>query len=106
MELLTGKCKETAKKFIYDKHRLSYTESFWGLLHECMQHALLMEFFDSVGIYIDSKFVDWKEGWFCVLVNGKYIDTDNGMPINHFSNRPEATKAALIHANDLFNDKH
>ena len=98
MELLTGKCKETAKKFIYDKHRLSYTESFWGLLHECMQHALLMEFFDSVGIYIGVE-------PFCCNPN-KFQGFINDCSDEIYPSRPEATKAALIHANDLFNDKH
>jgi len=71
---------------------------------DILLNAVIVEWFDSVGIYIDTKFIDFEEGWFCVTVNGKYVDSENGMPINHFSTRQEAIKSAIEKANNLYNE--
>lgn len=94
--ILTGKAKED---FSY-----KYNMSNFNEYSEVLQNALIIEFFDSVGICIEidvSRFND-KYGFDC----GFYYDNFNDyIAIDGFFNsRQEATEQAIIKANDIYNE--
>jgi|SRR5690554_3592391 len=67
---------------------------------ETIQHAFFIEFFDSVGIYIDIiRSIIPTESPFTYHINGKRL-------ANFWRHtRPEATSKALEKANDFFNNR-
>jgi len=100
---LTGKTKEaflkfTIKNYGFDEYAISY-------LKETLQNALIIEFFDSVGITVDviprisneNKIV-FEPNTLCL----KYeIVTENFI---NFKLRPEATDKAIEKANEIYNE--
>jgi len=88
---LTGKCRE---EFEY-----KYNMSNFNELDETLQNARLIEFFDSVGIYILPL---WnKQYWYSDIRNEKYYLLSQ---TDYFDSRLKATNAAIIKANQIYND--
>lgn len=77
---LTGKCKEAFLLF-FNTHRRGAEDGFYEL-PELFQNALIIEFFDSVGI--------WNKIFLECFENG-------------LGNYKEATNAAIEKANEIFN---
>ena len=88
--LLTGK----ALKDFTDKHP---TISFMPLICE---YALIIEWFDSVGIYIGIQTEEiYEHTAFNACINESNLNQT-------FNSRQEATRQAIIKANDIYNAKH
>ena len=96
---LTGKSKEKFIFWMCQNHEYARWYEFEKMPESC-QNALMIEFFDSVGIYIS-------------IINTKYLhqfiledDFKNYHQRNNDSiSRDEATNAAIEKANSLFNSK-
>jgi len=88
--ILTDKCKEEfLKNYMFDNESFNYYPSMY-------QNALIIEFFDNIGLYI---FIDrsfFFDDWSCKII-GHYKE-------NHFNSRSEATQSALTKANEIFNN--
>lgn len=68
---------------------------------EVLQNALIIEFFDSVGIYIEII----KDNWFGFNIhrgNWKALD----FSIGGYDTRQQATKQAIIKANEIYNERN
>ena len=95
---LTEKCKE---KFIFWMCE-NYEYVRWHEyedMPECALNALIIEWLDSVGIYIELLY----------FVDGNYFvatvyHNDGYDRIGDFDTRTEATNEAIIKANDLYNE--
>ena len=84
--------KQALELYLEQNHNIHSTE--WNDLNEVCRNALIIEFFDSVGIYCNTPHLD---NFFSSFTNNDW----NG----DFSTRTEATNEAIIKANDLFNEK-
>lgn len=101
--MLTLKTKEFFFKHILEKY--NYTESDFHQLPLVCQQALVVEFFDSVGILIDVDLVN-SDGGFTAYIchekhrlpNGKTLTT-----VKNYNTRPEALSKAISKADELFN---
>lgn len=129
--ILTGKAKEDFEKWTQNTHddcgngqtgkRLFYiesiddykfikTEHYIHNIGDSMLHALIIEWFDSVGIYITiegvfDRMLGYHRGY------EVHIYQDGKQPISLFDNedvfniRQEAAKQAIIKANQVYNDR-
>lgn len=106
--ILTGKSKEDFEKWIpkskmgdgYSSHIfINGMYLIFELMPETLQYAIIQEWFDSVGIYIETDFgkLDWG---FTVRFNFKTIES-----LCNFETRNEALKAAITNANEIYNEK-
>jgi len=91
---LTGKCFDEFEA--QNKGR-----GYFALLPESCQNALIIEFFDSVGIYVELLY----------FIDGNYFvsivyHNDGHNHIGDFDNRTQATNEAIIKANDLYNENN
>ena len=96
--ILTGKAKED---FSYN-----YNMSNFNGYSETLQNALIIEWFDSVGIYISINYVDFYDE----LRNDKGFEacvTNKGLSVmfRSVSSRQEATLQAIKKANEIYNSK-
>lgn len=83
---LTGKCKEA---FEYNFNMSNFNE-----LSETLQNALIIDFFDSVGIYVNV--LKYNDKWKIIAdTQFRYL----------FESRQEATKAAIAKAVEIFNNR-
>lgn len=106
--ILNGKAKEKFLEWLSKTYDLIHydTELWFKNEKEITQNALIIEFFDSVGIYIDAEF-------FRKNIKGKpqfvsfTTDEWNGLqPLRvEFNSRKEATIQAIKKANDIYNAK-
>ena len=82
--ILTGKALEDFK--------YSHNMSSFNDYSEVLQYALIIEWLDSVGIYIDAYYCD---GFFEVYVGEEWHGT--------CKNRKEAYKEGILFANEIYN---
>lgn len=78
--------------------RYKYNMSNFNEYSEVLQNALIIEFFDSVGIYIDIR-IEFNDS-FVLKTFDSYAEDDY---VGNFSNRQDATIQAIKKANDLYN---
>jgi hypothetical protein len=95
--ILTNKCKEEFEKWLnYDL--FNYTNR----LDKTMQQSKIIEFFDSVGIYIQIDCGNLRHS------ENKEICFQGGVLKNPFgevfNTRTEATQSAITKANEIFNN--
>ena len=98
---LTGKCKEVFNEWQKNKGYENFKPKQYSLdIVIAMQNALIIEFFDSVGIYIS---LEWKYKYFEIGI----IEIKNNITTSLLENdnRLKATNEAIEKANDLFNSK-
>lgn len=90
---LSGKCKE---EFEYNYNMSNFNE-----LSETLQNALIIDFFDGVGIYIEikNKFGQRKQ---CQRFSFIVKNYNSGFL---FNSRTEATNAAIEKAVEIFNNR-
>lgn len=119
--ILTGKCKEDFEKWsreVYDNDgiddfgkRLFYisslddykfieTDHYIYNIGDSMLNALIIEFFDSVGIIINTYYNTYSNGFvYELILNEKIVNTDN-----NFKCRKQSKEQAIIHANKIYNE--
>jgi len=91
--ILTDKCKEEFLKWLnYDLFNYNYR------LDKTMQQSKIIEFFDSVGIFISVKKVINIHWMYDIL--GHHISVFEEMQ----ESRSEATQIAILKANEIFNN--
>lgn len=90
--ILTGKCKE---KFL---EWYNEPETYFYRLNKTCQNALIIEWFDSVGIYIDVR-IEFEDSFVLKTFNS-YAEDDY---VGNYSNRQEAIKQAIIKVNEIYN---
>lgn len=108
--ILTGKALKDFIKWLYKKHNLQPYNCF----NDVILHATIIEWFDSISIFIhiepnigggasvfypeiiyrNKDFIDIHEK----VENTKYMPTEM-----YFDSRQEATKQAIIKANEIYN---
>lgn len=99
--ILNGKAEEDFKKwFIETKDLYDSYENELRLMSDTGLNALIIEFFDSVGVYIDVR-IEFNDS-FVLKTFDSYAEDDY---VGNFSNRQEATKQAIKKANDIYNEK-
>lgn len=108
---LTGNSLEQFEKWYkecYDKENLPYIQGFYASSFS-IQYGVLIDFFDSVGIYVSNNH---NIDLYCSKLDGAYykIDYSNneGMPtivMNKFKTRPQARAKAIEMANEILNSR-
>lgn len=97
--ILTGKAKE------------DFLNQFWGQFpkDELLQNAYIIEWFDSVGIYIQPKrFTHCLEfqDWYFIITDKKGIHLNNFLENRiKIDSRQQATEQAIIKANEIYNER-
>jgi hypothetical protein len=101
--ILTGKAKKDFIKWLYFKHNLQP----YNLFNEIIQYALIIEWFDSVGIYISINYVDFYDEFKNNTGFETYV-TNKGLSVKFriVSIRQEATEQAIKKANEIYNNKN
>ena len=89
---LTGKAKEkfleyVLKNYGYDKTAISYCP-------EIYLNAIIIEFFDSVGLFFS---INYEDKVFDTYINTLWVDTNQ-------PTRKQATEKAIERANEIYND--
>lgn len=100
--ILTGKSKEDFERWNNDIYGIVDTAHSnecieFRHLNPELQHSVIIDWFDSVGIRITVSYWDYTSKWQDVilgLINGSY----------EHNSRHEATKQAIIKANDIYNE--
>ena len=102
---LTGKCKEEFKKWYrqYIKNQNgrrklidgTYYTFFSHFLTDAMQYGVMVDFFDSVGMWIEICKFPSNMQWYYMI--------DDSAEINDYETRHEARTAAIAKANEIFN---
>ena len=105
--ILTGKAKEDFYKYINieDYKLFDYVRKKYA--NEIVLNALIIEWFDSVGIYISINYVDFYDE----LRNNTGFETyvtNKGLSVKFrsVSIRHEAIKQAIKKANEIYNEKY
>lgn len=104
--ILTGKALEDFGKYLHNKYGVLFNYEDYN---KTMLYAEILEWFDSVSIFIDSihslSFDYTLE--FCATVNRAYVSHGiKDKPINRFDTRQQAIKQAIIKANEIYNDNN
>lgn len=120
MKLLTGKCKTEFLEFATKKlwgNKFSYDELTIyqkGDLKETLtqdycRNSLIIDFFDSVGIYIEQKFFKYPDKsvgfWSCFIVDNYGVFLDDYIKFPKKETRQQATEEAIKKANEIFNNR-
>ncbi len=93
--ILTGKAKDN---FLDSNGK---KEAWINIMLPIYQYALIIEWFDSVGIYIN---VFYKYIW-RVEIRDSQSSLLSTLDYAVFDTRQEATKQAIIKANDIYNER-
>ena len=105
--ILTGKAKEDFLEY-YNNHSIKYLLSwtYFDDLPLVVKNALIIEWFDSVGIYINTtyeEFEDIQVKKLPVLVKTWSVWVNEELLID-FNSRQEATEEAIKKANEIYNN--
>lgn len=99
--ILTRKCKEKFLEWNEEQDALISTYAIkQGLINEVILNALIIEFFDSVGIIINIVNQDLQR-WFYYEIK----TTERIQGFNLVRTRQEATIQAIKKANDIYNER-
>ena len=109
--ILTGKAKESFIDYLDKTNQIKIEKGIlnlhWQDLPEKFKNALIIEWFDSVGIYISINYVDFYDE----LRNNTGFETyvtNKGLSVKFrsVSSRQEAIKQAIKKANEIYNNKN
>lgn len=94
--MLTGK----AKQDFWCSLSINELQDFYTY-SDVIQNALIIEWFDSVGIYIEIAGANYSgiEFWYNIQQQG----TINGNNGDYFKTRQEATQKSINKANEIYN---
>ncbi len=93
--ILTGKAKEA-----FLKHSIGKEIALFEVMLPIYQHALIIEWLDSVGIYVEVGYLHAYKEWY------RKVSTDTGSCyIRGWESRQQATEKAIERAVELFNGK-
>ena len=95
--ILTGKAKEDFYKYlnIKDYKLFDYVRKKYA--NEIVSNALIIEWFDSVGIYITSDYLELNRVFYSEILNENFEIVK--------PNRQEALTEAIKKANEIYNSK-
>ncbi|MDV3749292.1 hypothetical protein CMU21_15780 [Elizabethkingia anophelis] len=98
---MEGKAKEALLNFLKQNHWTDYV--LYVESQKPISNELIIDYLDSVGIYITIDFT--KPYWYVIIIPsngvGNYVMDENG-----FLSRQEATEAAIKKAVEIFNEKY
>lgn len=98
MDILTDKAKEMFLEWYNEP------ETYFYRLNKTCQNALIMEWFDSVGIYVNTQIMQTPVSH---KVYFEYlISSDRTKVSDFYTTRQEATTEALIKANEIYNVRY
>lgn len=103
--ILTGLAKRAFGMFMIYNFKIADWETL-DKMNEVFKNALMMEWFDSVGIFIELSGI-WYQGSepeFNYNIQEK--GTLNGINGHIFYSRQEATTAAITKANEIYNERY
>lgn len=114
--ILTGECKEDFLVWYFntylkeDKYYLiKDVEAFFKSVKTTLQNALIIEFFDSVGIYILLKRFTYLlefNDWYFIITNKQGVHLNSHLECRiKIDSRQEATKQAIVKTNELYNNE-
>lgn len=97
--ILTGKCKEDFIK--YASYNYGEDSRDLAMMRSVMRNALIIEWFDRIGIIINVYYNTYSNGFVQELIlNDKILNTDN-----NYKTRQEATTQAIKKANEIYNEQ-
>lgn len=108
--ILTGKAKDDFNKWKIECKRLSSVEVLeFRFLSNVVQNSMIIEWLDSVGIYIEVACSPTLEVGvircnFNSYVSGQIVI--NNHPFGWVNSRAETTEQAIITANEIYNQKN
>lgn len=113
MKLLTGKCLRDFKDFVSEKYHLcaDYADGSFYSLPEICQYAIIIDYFDSVGIIIaiPSEFdslLKYNGGFEAIIsIDGLGFISLVALRDDVFETRKEATIEAIKKANRIRNEQ-
>lgn len=110
--ILTGKNKRTFLKWLKIRvnsklHEIYKIEFWFNLQDESFKITLIIEWFDSVGIYIIISPSDNPKNWFYTILGEDILSPFYQMyqSLDDFENRQEALTEAIKKANEIYNEK-
>ena len=113
--ILTGKAKEDFERWLYSNDVLikdgiydaTYLIEGFDELPLNLQYASIIEWFDSVGIYISINYVDFYDELRNDTGFETYV-TNKGLSVKFrsVSSRQETIKQAIKKANEIYNNKN
>lgn len=78
-----------------------------AMMREVYRNALIIEFFDSVGVYIDVEFFRKNIKDEPQFVSSTTDEWNGLQPLRvQFNSRQQATKQAIIKANNIYNERN
>ena len=101
--ILTGKAKEDFEKWLYSNDVLikdgiyddTYLIEVFEELPLSLQYAFIIEWFDSIGIYITSDYFELNKGFYSEILNENFAIVK--------PTRQEALTEAIKKANEIYN---
>ena len=99
-KILTGKCKITFLKWLKIRvnstlHEIDKIEFWFNLQDESFKITLIIEWFDSIGIYITSDYFELNKGFYSEILNENFAIVK--------PTRREALTEAIKKANEIYN---
>ena len=113
MKELTGKAKEAFEEYLLNDGQEEHFKLCFGIkngyggenwfyrLDESMQWGVLIDFFESVGVYVGVK-------WNAVIERFNttvWVDLNEHWEVNSLLQRSEARRAAIEKATQIFNER-
>ena len=101
--ILTGKAKEEFFNWLDNQGVNGINISNWEfekfhLLSNVSQNSLIIEWFDSVGIYITSDYFELNKGFYSEILDSNFAIVK--------PTRQEALTEAIKKANEIYNEKY
>ena len=100
--ILTGKAKESFIDYLDKTNQIKIEKGIlnlhWQDLPEKFKNALIIEWFDSVGIYITSDYFELNKGFYSEILNSNFEIIK--------PTRQEALTEAIKKANEIYNEKY
>lgn len=111
--ILIGKAKEDFEKWLnkemyyLGRHNFEDRDNNIEDLSDNFQNALIIEWFDSIGIYIIISPSDNPKNWFYTILGEDILSPFYKMyqSLDDFENRQEALTEAIKKANEIYNSK-
>ena len=99
--ILTGKAKESFIDYLDKTNQIKIEKGIlnlhWQDFPEKFKNALIIEWFDSVGIYITSDYFELNKGFYSEILNSNFAIVK--------PTRQEALTEAIKKANEIYNSK-